>query len=320
MVFLDTKCINDSGEYWLKLKIIEVLQQGIKAVLRNKKFIILFWGTNAVFAFILSMPIFHVLLDNLQYSLISPKLAVKFDFMWFEQFKFIYRSNLNEIPTMIYGLLGIYVLMQTFYLGGLISVFNFPKKDHIVDFFYGGVRYWFRFTKVLLVSLIFFAIAFKINDYLGDLITLIFKDTENVFADFIFRSLRYVLLIFFIGLITIISDYSKVAIAVREKRKVIKEILNTMMFIKRNFYKVFTIFLIVAVLGAVGAVIYNLIGMAIPRTPYHFLILTFILQQMLIIFRLLIRMLFYSTEVILFKDLSADLITAQAEEYKTGIQ
>ncbi len=154
-------------------------------------------------------------------------------------------------------------------------------------------------------------LAFKINDWLGDLITDAFINSENVMMEFILRSLRYILLVFFIGIVTIISDYSKVALAVRERRKVIREIYNTLIFLKNNFTKVFIIFLIVAVLGALGAVMYNLLEKEIPRTPFYFLAVSFVLQQMLIIFRLYIRMLFFSTEVNLYKDLSAEQIPVE---------
>ena len=59
--------------------------------------------------------------------------------------------------------------------------------------------------------------------------------------------------------------------------------------------------------------------MFIPRTPFYFLIVSFILQQMLIIFRLFIRMYFCATEVNLYKDLSADVIEVKAKEEKIGV-
>ena len=66
--------------------------------------------------------------------------------------------------------------------------------------------------------------------------------------------------------------------------------------------------LIVAITGALGAVVYNVVAILIPRSPFYFLILTFILQQMLIIFRLAITMLLYATEAYLFKDQEAEVI------------
>lgn len=289
----------------------QILIQGTRSVFHNIKFVILMWVMNAVSALVLAVPVFNILVENLGNSLTSDHLAHSFDYFWYLQFRNLYSIQLDQLPLGIYFAVGIYALIQTFFLGGLISVFHTPDKNHTVDFFFGGVRYFARFVKVLLISLLFFVAAFKINDYIGELITLILKNSENVTADFISKFIRYVLMIFFIGIVTIISDYTKISLAVRDKTQILREIYNTTVFLKNNFNKVFLVFLIVAIIGACGAVVYNVIGRFIPRTPFYFLILIFILQQMLIIFRLLVRMLFYSTQVSLFKDLSADTINAE---------
>ncbi|MEG8947088.1 hypothetical protein [Rosettibacter firmus] len=289
----------------------EILNNSIRTVFYNVKFVILFWFTNSVFALVLSIPIYNLLLNSLKYSLLSDELSSGFNYFWYLQFRHLYKIPLDQIPWAIYTVAGIYTIIQTFYLGGLISIFNQFKKNHYVDFFYGGVKYFFRFFKVLLISLIFYIVAFFINDLFGDAINLIFSNTEFIKTEFFIRFLRYVLLLFFIGIITLISDYTKVSLALKDKTKVIKEIISTTVFIKNNFTLIFYVFLLIAIFSAIGSLMYNLIVIEIPRTPYYFLILSFIIQQMLIIFRLLIRMLFCSSEVIIYKDLAADIVTTE---------
>lgn len=295
------------------LSIKQILLHGVRSVYHNARFVILMWAMNAASALVLAVPIYNILLDNLGASLTSDRLTINFDYMWYLQFRNLYSIQLDQLPLSIYFAVGLYALIQTFFLGGLISIFQNPDKNHTVDFFYGGVKYFLRFTKVLLISLLFFAAAFQINEYTGDLISLFFKNSENVVADFILKGLRYILLIFFIGIVTIVSDYSKVLLAVKDKNQILRECYNAVRFITTNFNKVFITFLIVAIIGALGSILYNIIGRFIPRTPFYFLSLSFFLQQMLIIFRLLVRMLFYSTEVALFNDLSADIVRAEAQ-------
>lgn len=295
------------------LTIKQILLHGIRTVFYNKKFITLFWAFNAVSALVLTGPIFSVLMDDLSRSMISSRLTHGFDYLWYIQLRNLYEVQFSQIPLNIYFVVGVYTLIQTFFLGGLISVFHIPEKNHMVDFFYGGVKYFSRFVKILLITILLFAIAFIITDYLGDLITLIFKNSENVFFDFVLKTLRYIFLVFFIGIVTLISDYAKVSLAVKDKTDILQELYHTLIFLKNNFNKVFFVFLIVAVIGAVGVIVYNIIDKVIPRTPPYFLALTFFLQQMLIIFRLFVRMLFCSTEVNLFKDLSADVVNAKLD-------
>lgn len=294
--------------------ISEIFEAALRLLYKNRKFIFLFWGTNLAFALVLSLPVYFLLSSHLIRSVINDSLGYGFDYLWFVQFKSVYRSNLEGIPYIIYGVAGIYVLIQVFFLGGIIAVLNMSKKNHHVDFFYGGVKYWYRFTKVLLVSLIFYAFAFIVNDYTGQLLHYAFAGKEKIIVEFILRASRYIFLIFLIGLVSLISDYTKIALAVKDSGSVIKEIIHTLKFLRRNFYHTFVVFFLVAVLGALGAVVYNIVSNTLPRTHYLYFILTFVLQQLLIIFRLIVRVLFTSTEIVIYKDLSAPVIPAMAEE------
>ena len=292
----------------MKIILKDTFITSVRAVLFNFRFVFLLWGANFAASFIVSMPIYYMITDHLSNSAIGSIVSEEFTINWLMQFKYLYQNNLGEIPLVLISTLGAYLLIQSFFSGGIIAVFNLPEKNHSVDFFYGCVKYWYRFTKIMLISLFFFALAFKLNDLLGDLISYIFLNSESELADFILRSLRYILLIFLIGIVTIISDYSKVSIALSDKDKILKEMGNAAVFIKNNFSKAFTAFFIVAVIGALGSIVYNIIASTIPRSPYYYLIISFILQQMLIIFRFLVRMLFFATEVYLYKDFSADVV------------
>lgn len=290
------------------------LLQALRTNVYNAKFLFLFWGLNTCFAFILSIPIYNALIDNLGYSLLNDRLSVGFDYVWYIQFRNLFESNLSQIPFLFYGTLGVYLLFQQFFVGGLIAIFSNPQKNHIVDFFYGGVKYWVRMTKVFLISLIFFALAFLLNSYLGSVLTIWFGNSENIVWEFLLRSLRYVVLIFFLGFVMVFSDYLKMDLAIKDHNKMIKGIFATIQLFRKKFHIIFGTFLSVSIIGALGALIYNLIEREIPRTPYYFLIVSFILQQMLIIFRMYIRMLFYSTGVFLFDELNAEVVRVETQE------
>ncbi len=292
----------------------EILTLGARTVYYNKKFVILFWGMNAAGALILTLPIYYILADNLNNSILGYKLLNEYDFSWLLQIKFLYAKNIGQFPYLLYVLTGIYLLVQNFFVGGLIAVFHNPQKNHIVDFFYGGVKYWLRLTRLLLIVLVLFYLAFKLNDIFGNLITWYYAGVENAMGDFLTRSFRYVFLLFLIGVLMIFSDYTKISLVVNDRTKVLKELLEVIKLTSVNFYKIFTVFVIVALIGGLGAVVYNLLGILIPAKPYYYLILLFVLRQMLIIFRLLIKMLFYSTEILIYKDLTAKVINVQPEE------
>ncbi|MGE5399863.1 MAG: hypothetical protein ACM3S2_05645 [Ignavibacteriales bacterium] len=298
----------------MNLQVKDTFRQAIKLVGRNHKFLWLFWATNIAFATIISLPIYYMLSNNLMHSVLSDSLSSGFDYIWYLQFRRLYQTNIGEMPYIIYGTAGVYVLIQTFFLGGLVSIFHNTKKNHYVDFFFGGVKYWYRFTKVLLISLVFYALAFKINDLSGQFLTYAFANQEKIIFEFILRASRYVLLIFLLGLVTIVGDYLKVSLGVKDSSHVFGEIYPVLNFLRENFSRIVILFFFTALLGAIGAIIYNLLNDLLPKSHYVYLLLTFILQQFLIIFRLSIKMLFTATEVIIYKDIKAQVIPTQVEE------
>lgn len=286
----------------------EVLKIGLRNVVYNYRFLILLWATNFLFSVVLSLPVFILLKDNLSHSLLNDRIIPGLDFTWFLQFRHLNQQAMDSILILVISIAGIYTIIQTFFMGGLVAVFITPQKNHLLDFFYGGVKYWYRFMKVTLAAVVLYAMIFTLYEYIEDLITWALIDVNYIWMDLIFRSVNFLFLIFLIGIVIMLSDYTKIALAVKSKFKTTKELIGAVKFIRWNFYQVFGTFLSIAVLAACGAVFYNLLDTLFPRTPFYFLILSFILQQMLIIFRLLMRMLFAATEVYLYKDLNAEIV------------
>lgn len=292
----------------MKISIKDVLKTGFRNVFHNYSFIFLFWGTNFLFASILTLPVFILLKENIAHSFITDQISQGHNFLWFLQFRNFNTFAFKSLELLTLGVSIVYVLIQTFYMGGLVAVFNTPAKNHMVDFFFGGVKFWFRFIKVSSVSILIYIIVFYFYDLSENSRTFLLGKLNLIWFDFIMRAANFTFLIFVIGIVILLSDYTKVSLAIEDKTAIIKEFIRSLKFIRRNFYLVFGTFLAIAVLSAAGAVIYNIIEAFVPRTPFYYLILSFILQQMLVIFRLSIRMFFTATEVFLLKDINAEVI------------
>lgn len=298
----------------MNLSIKEILVNGSRLVFAHRKFVLLFWITNIVFAFALSLPLFSVLQHGLANSLINSNLSLGFDYLWYVQFRHIYRNSLDAIPILLYAFAGVYVLVQLFYLGGLLSVYTNSKKNHVVDFFYGSVKYFIRFLKIaVVVGALYFA-AISINVLIDYGIKQIFLEKENAAVEFAVQIFRYLFFLLLISIINIISDYTKIAIVVIDSTKLFRSLYKSFQFIKKNFVKVMTVYFIMLVFVAIGATIYNVVDSFLPKKPVYFLLLTFLIQKLLIIFRVLIRMYFYSTELLIFTDGEAQTVSPAFEE------
>lgn len=298
----------------MKKIISNALLIGLRNLLRQFKFVWLFWLTNVAFSIALTLPITYLLSEDLIRSSAAAKLIYDFDYIWFLQFFRKNESAFLQLPYWIYGASGIYALIQLFYIGGITAIFHNPRKNHFVDFFYGGVKFWFRFFKIFLLSLFFYYLFFQLVLISENLIK---ENIEfmNSKSGIIFSNIFFFLAnLFFIGIVSMYSDYFKIFVALQDRWKIIKTIPVVTNFIIMNFFPLFIVFIIVAIIGGIGALIYNIIASFLPRYTIWFFILSFILQQLLIIFRFAVKVYFYSSAIYLYKELNAEIMEEEVEE------
>jgi|YNPMSStandDraft_2_1061718.scaffolds.fasta_scaffold00202_7 hypothetical protein len=298
----------------MKKLVNNALNVGFWNLIKNFKFVWLFWATNVVFSIALTLPISFLLTENLLNSIQSENLLFDFDYLWFLQFYRINNKFFEVLPFWIYGASGIYVFIQLFYIGGTIAVFHNPKKNHFVDFFYGGVKYWFRFFKIFLLSLLFYFIFFELIKIFEKIFIIIFSESISDYTLALLNAFSFILSIFFIGVVSMYSDYFKLFVALQERTKILKTIPTVNIFIYNNFIDLFAVFFIVALIGGLGAIVYNIAANFLPREKVVYFILSFILQQILIIFRFAVKIYFYSSAVYLYKELNAEIMEEEIEE------
>ncbi len=282
-----------------------ILTNSVKILFRNIKFIWLFWIVNIIFGIVLTIPFYYLSAVTLSNSISSFYIASHYDFDWFFQIAALYRTNFEQYEYFIIPAGFVYLLVQLFLIGGIVTVYNHDTKAHHLDFFYGSVRYFIRFFKVFLISFTLIMIIIQVFILLNKSLTYIFIESENKDFEYFLKFLCLLFGFLLIIIVNIISDYTKVSLAILNKNEVLKQYWWTIKFIYYNFGKIFTTFMIVGILGVVLAVIYNIVDVYIPKQDYY-LILIFIIQQIIILGRILIKLFFYSTQVQLYKDLTAE--------------
>lgn len=285
----------------------EILVKSLKILFRNIKFIWLFWIINVIFGIVLSIPFYYLATVNLTNSINSYYIASHYDFDWFFQIAALYSTNFEQYQYVIIPAGFVYLLIQLLLIGGIVTVYNLENNTHHLDFFYGSVRYFVRFFKVFLISFTLIILIIQLFLFLNKSISVAFLYDENKEFEFLLKFLTLITCFLLLIVVNIISDYTKVSLAILNKTQVLKQYWWTIKFIYFNFGKIFTTFIIVGVLGIFLAGIYNIVDIYIPKQDFY-LIIIFLLQQALIVGRILIKLFFYSTQVQLYKDLTAEVL------------
>ncbi|MBI2416617.1 MAG: hypothetical protein HYV28_01690 [Ignavibacteriales bacterium] len=300
-------------------EIKQTLLYSARFTYQNKMLVFLYWATNLGFALVLTFPLFTLLKEELQYSAINSHFAAEFDFLWYIQFLTHHDTMVNVIPGLVISIALLYNLIQLFYTGGFLAIAAHPQKNHIVDFFFGGVRYFYRFVAVYLVTILLYFVIISINSLLVGIGNRLFADSQSTLPEFFFHFARYTLFLFWIVVVNVVADYSKVAIASKDESNLIRAAVKAFLFVKDNFALTISIFLILASFVSAAALAYNFVDGFIPKDSWYLIIATFFIQQMLIIFRLIIRMQFYASEYYIYNDLTAEPVRAYFEEINKDV-
>lgn len=295
-----------------------VFSKASRLTLQNTKYLLLLWFTNFALAFALTIPIYSLLRSDLAHSLLNSHFTGEFDYLWFLQFYSLNLRTIEALPGLLISVTVIYNLIQLFYSGGFISVLLNPGKNHWVDFFYGGVKYFYRFLKIFLLALVLYAGALGLNVALHSGVFYLSNRYGSPLLLLGINILRNVLFLFFICSVNLIIDYAKIATCATDETKIRVSFRNALRFIGQNFRISLIVYLLCGTLVVAAALTYNAIDSFLPKSTITLILLTFFFQQLLVIFRLIIKILFFSTEVVLYSELSADIISAEAEELVSG--
>ncbi len=290
-----------------------------RQVFANYKFFLLLWLTNVVFAAAITLPISNLFMKDLLHSYINSHFSGEFDFYWYLQFRAENRPVLEQLPLLLISLTVIYNFIQLFYSAGLISVLGNPKKNHISDFFYGGVQYFFRFVLIFLASVTVHFVLISVYTLLKESAEIVLGGVNNqgliVYANIVI----FTFFLFMISLLNLLGDYTKILVVLHDSRSILLSVKKSVLFIYKNFPIVFFLFIVTSSFVAAAAVVYNVLDSFIPKGSLVLIALTFFIQQLLIIFRILIKMMFFSSEIFLYRELDAQVIITSAEEIKSGV-
>jgi len=298
--------------------VLTSLRGGMQNVNRNAKFLLLLWLVNIGFALLLAEPVFKLLAEFSEHSLMgSPKtdLFSGFDPWWFISFQHAAKGELQQFPTLIVAVAVIYVLIHVFLNGGVFAVLTAHEgKSLFIDFFYGSVKYFYRFLKVFLVALVVFGAIYFGNEYLASGIE---RWTANIESEQFVVALhggRAVLLVLVFLVVSMIFDYARIRMVLEDTSQALRATWNGLRFVFRHVTQTFSLyFLISAISVALFALYFALEGILHPGTILG-VIIVFLLEEFYIIAKLWTRLLFFASQIQLYRDLTAPVLSVAAEE------
>jgi hypothetical protein len=257
----------------------------------------LLWFLYFLFSLAAVAPFYFLLGSQFSRSLLGEKLFAGAEVLWLGDL--IYKFQ--DLPPLLTGcLIGtsvLFLLLLVFLNGGIIGRIAAPEGRLTLGNFFGDCgRYFGRFFRVLLISLVgYFLIFGLIGRFISIPFRLWSKGASTQWTPLIASTLRLLVLLLLFSIVKMFFDYVKIALVVEDSRKTIRTTLRNFGFLGRRFFKAWTLFLLVGLIFVIATIVYLAVAKALPKVGIGPLLL-FLWQQAFMALKLWITILFFATE------------------------
>jgi hypothetical protein len=272
------------------------LRLGARGVASNKKLLLVYYALNLAAAAIVISPVAMLLTTLLGHSLESERLFTNLDPEWLMEtgLRFDFAPAAGLLPiALLAGFL--YLLANTFLAGGAIAMLHRRGES----FFAACARYFPRFFRIFLISILFYGVAFAI---VRGLLPVESRWSEQSMreapGDMMLWGIRaFQILLFFA--VNMIFDYAKI-VCVVEDRKALRATWRALGFTLRNFGSTYGLFLVTAAAGIAFLAIYHGLSEWFGQNSIVAIAAVFLIRQVYILARFCVRLWTWGSEIALF--------------------
>jgi hypothetical protein len=197
----------------------------------------------------------------------------------------------------------VYWVVALFLSGGAMALFAEDAK-YAPELFWGrSARYFGRYLRLALMSIPVLAALFSLR-FLADLFQWIFTGGDaysytSYWMGWVKTGFGYVGLLLF----CLLFDYARIDVVVNGETKVRKSLWRAVKLIWANPRKTVGLALFLAVIGALGFGVFYLLFVAFKGSNALILVSLFVFQQLYVLWRMVLRLVGYSSQLELYSKL-----------------
>lgn len=250
---------------------------------------------------LIALPLFFSLKSFTGFSLMGEKLAGRFDMDFLFEFLKYKSGATSAIIGLIILTFILYWIFSLFLSGGAFSLFSVGRQYDASLFWSGCAQNFGRFFRLVLYALPIFAILFSLQFLETGFRRLFFGSDpyENIiyWGEWIKVGLRYLGILLF-GLV---FDYARIYTVLSGERRMRHSIWRGIRFAFKNIGYTFGLTFILFFAGAFILVVYNLIADRLSAPSALIIFTLFLLQQIYMVFRMVLRLTLFSSETVLYR-------------------
>lgn len=284
------------------MAILKYFSYGLKTANKKWKMVVYLWFMNFMFALLMVTPFYFLFQKDFSRSLMGDQMARGFDLLWFGDLIYRYKDFYASLLGWLLLPAIFFLLLFVFLNGGIMGRIVAEEESlNLTRFFADCGKYFFRFFRVFLISLIgyliVFGLFFRAISFLFQLWT---KNAASEWPLIFAANLKFLVMILLFSIVRMFFDYVRVRLVVEESKKAIRATILSFSFVGKRFLKAWILYLLVGLVALILGLIYLVVSQIFPSTGPLWVVL-FIWQQIYILSKMWTRVLFFSTEYHFYK-------------------
>lgn len=272
------------------MKTLSTYLLGIKRATSEGKMVWLLWLFNVLFAGVLYFQCADYLNNVLAGSGAAEKFLKTFDMNTLFEMLTFKGEGLSAILSLITTLIVVYIAVNILINGGILHILIYPwirseKRRLAPLFFEGAGKYFGRFLRLLIYSLLFWlgliVVILILNLSLGSITR---GGTNEALMLYLILA-RVIIAIFLIFLIKMVVDYARILIVAEDSRKVFRSLFQALGFVLKKLWGTLAIYYLFVLTSVVIFVIYAQVSKAVKTHALVPILASFALAQIFILSR-----------------------------------
>ncbi len=275
---------------------IVAIYQGIQWLWQSKKMLLIVYLINLLFGIVMVMPFRQAIAQFGGHSLLMQQMAGRFNMDFLMDF-IVHEQNDLVIwgSTLLVGTI-LYQLLQLFLSGGIYAVF-LQQGQYTSETFWGNAaRYWGRFIRLFLWSLLLLAAIWGIVLFMKGFQRLIWGKHPYETVIYWNKVFRIVLLQLLLIVYFMVMDFSRLITVHRNLTQMRRALTEGLRFVKQHPFTTIGLGIIFQILTALALLVYNPIANILHSPAWAVIFLLFVWQQLYMALRLTLRLTLYAAE------------------------
>lgn len=299
------------------MTVSQAVSAGLAAGWRNKALVSLFFACNLLLAAAVAAPMHSAVVDHLGNSMTANELARGFSASWLTEFQLAYSGFLKGFSTaIVYGGI-LFLVLNAVLSAGAFEVFARGGRAQPEDggflhwsmhaFGRGLGKFWGRFLRLTAIaSVCYYALFWLWTSRATQFNRWLFRDGVREAPHFYLEWLRWALLCFCCFVVNAVVDYARAAMVAHPDRSMLAALGAGAGFVAGRPGRVMAIYLGLGLVPAVVVLVYAAFARFFPQSSAITVFVWFVVAQILLWMRWLLRLSSWAAAVAYYENRSAD--------------